>query len=410
MSTIPRLLRDHRFRNYWSAATISSLGDGATSVAVPLTAVLALHANAGQVGFLGTTIWLPSFLFALPLGALADRVRRRHLTMIAADLCRCALLLTVTVCALLNVLSLLQLYLVVFGVGTFSVLFNVCDPTVFVSVVPRADYVNGQSLLRGGQALASLGGPSIGGLLVGLLSAPVAVLVDASSYLASAALLSRVGSTSTAVTAAGRIGLMDGLRFIGRTPTIRRLLSATATINFFDIAVGAVLLLYLTRQLHQPPAIIGVILGVGAAGAFLATLVAGRISRGVGIQRVLLLGCLGYCGSMFLVPLAAGGTPLVVVCMMLASVGSAFGRALVNISAPVIFAEAVPDTQRARTRGAYQFVSIGCASFGGIVGGTLGTYLGLRATLWVVIACSCLSIVWLLPSYFSRTRSISVPA
>jgi MFS family permease len=387
------------------------LGDGATSVAVPLTAVLVLHANAGQVGLLGTTIWLPSFLFALPLGALVDRARRRYLTMIAADLCRCLLLLSVTVCALVNVLGLPQLYLVVFGIGSFSVLFNVCDPTVFVSVVPRADYVNGQSLLRGGQALARLGGPSIGGLLVGLLSAPVAVLVDAFSYLGSAALLSRVGSTSTststaAATSTDRIGLTDGLRFIWRTPAIRRLLSVTATINFFDVAVGAVFLLYLTRGLHLPPAITGVILGVGAAGGFLATLIAGRLSRGMGIEPVLFLGCLGYCGSMFLVPLAAGGTPLVVICLLLASMGSAFGRTLVNICAAAIFAQAVPDSQRSRTRGAYQFVSIGCVSFGGIVGGLLGTHLGLRVTLWVVVACSCLSIVWLLPSHFSRTRSI----
>ena len=133
----PGLLRQRAFRRYWSAQTISMFGDQVSAVAVPYTGILALHADAAEMGYLTAAIWLPSLLFAVHAGAWADRRGHRRRLMIVADLGRAVLLATVPVAAALHLLTLAQLYLVAFAVGSLSVLFTVCDPAMFVAWCPR---------------------------------------------------------------------------------------------------------------------------------------------------------------------------------------------------------------------------------------------------------------------------------
>jgi hypothetical protein len=170
--TVPPLLRDMVFRRYWGASTISLFGDQVSSIAVPLAAVLALHANAAAMGLLTALEWLPSLLFGMHAGAWADRRGKRRQTMIAADLGRAALMATIPVCYALHVLTLAQMFAVTFAAGTLSILFNVSDSTLFVSIVAPDDYVDGQSLLNGSRALSYVAGPSAGGLLAQALTAP----------------------------------------------------------------------------------------------------------------------------------------------------------------------------------------------------------------------------------------------
>ena len=184
---------------------MSMVGDQVTTVAVPLTAVLALHAGAAAMGYLTALEWLPSLLFGMHAGAWADRHGRRRQLMIACDLGRCALLATVPVCWALGVLTLWQLLAVVFAAGTLSILFNVADATMFVSIVAPAQYVDGQSLIYGSRAMSFVVGPSLGGLLTQLLTAPFA-LVDGR------AVVPRVG----VLPAADRPGRAAGGRREGR--------------------------------------------------------------------------------------------------------------------------------------------------------------------------------------------------
>lgn len=142
-NVVPRLLRDTIFRRYWSASTVSMLGDQVSSIAVPLTAVLALHAGAAAMGYLTALQWLPSLLFGMHAGAWVDRRGRRRLTMIGCDLGRFFLLITVPVCWAVHVLTMWQLYAVIFAAGTLSIVFNVADGTLFVSIVPESEYVDG---------------------------------------------------------------------------------------------------------------------------------------------------------------------------------------------------------------------------------------------------------------------------
>ncbi len=183
---IPALLRSTAFRRYWSASTISMFGDQISGIALPLAAVLVLHAGATQMGYLTALEWLPSLLFGLPAGAWVDRRGRRRATMITADLGRAALFASIPVCYALHLMTMAQLYAVTFGAGTLSVAFNVSDATLFVSIVAPERYVDGQSLLYGSRALSFVGGPSLGGVLVQVLTAPFALVADALSFLGSA--------------------------------------------------------------------------------------------------------------------------------------------------------------------------------------------------------------------------------
>src|SRR5579859_5367989 len=207
-------------------------GDQISGVALPLAAVLALHAGAAQMGYLTALEWLPSLLFGLPAGAWVDRRGRRRATMIGADLGRAALFASIPACYALHVLSLPQLYLVTFAAGTLSILFNVSDGTLFVSIVRPAEYVDGQSLLYGSRALSFVGGPSIGGILVQLLSAPFAVAANTLSFLGSAFFLSRIRPAEPPADDASG-SLTAGARFIARSSIVRASLISIALVNFF---------------------------------------------------------------------------------------------------------------------------------------------------------------------------------
>ena len=173
------------------------LGDQIGGIAIPLAAVLVLHVSAPQMGYLTALEWLPSLLFGLHAGAYVDRSGKRRAIMIAADLGRFVLLASLPVGYLLGVLTLAQLLIVTFLAGTLSVLFNVSDATLFQSLLRSDEYVEGNSLIHGSRALSYVAGPSIGGLLVQVLSAPMAILADALSFIGSAFFLVRTKTTAS---------------------------------------------------------------------------------------------------------------------------------------------------------------------------------------------------------------------
>ena len=190
---VPDLLRENRpFRLFFAGQFVSLVGDQVSLIALPLVGILVLHAGPAQMGYLTTAALLPNLLFSLPAGAWVDRRGRRRQVMLAADVGRAALLLSIPVAYGLDVLTIQQLYVVGFLGGTLSVLFYVAYTTLFVSLVPRERYVDAQSLLNGSRALSFVGGPSLGGVLVQIASAPAALAVDALSFLASAFSLSRI--------------------------------------------------------------------------------------------------------------------------------------------------------------------------------------------------------------------------
>jgi MFS family permease len=392
---IPPLLRSRVFRRYWEASTISMFGDQISGLALPLAAVIVLHADAAQMGFLTALEWLPSLLFGLHAGAWADRHGRRRRTMIGADLGRAVLLATVPACYALHLLTLGQLYLVTFAAGTLSILFNVSDATLFVSIVAPEQYVDGQALLYGSRALSFTGGPSIGGLLVQLFTAPFAVIADALSFLGSAFLLSRIQPAEPPADA-GKGAVAAGIRFITGSPVIRASLIGVATINFFNLMFGALFMLYAVRTLHVRPGVLGLVLGAGAVGGVLGSLVTKRIAARMGVGRAYVAGCLAFTAPLLLVPLAR--PPLTLETLITAEFLSGFGMMMLDISIGTIFAVVIPDPLRSRVTGAFQAVNYGTRPVGALLGGLLGTTLGIRPALWVATVGGVAGALLMIPS------------
>jgi MFS family permease len=394
---VPALLRDRMFRRYWSASTVSMFGDQIAGIALPLAAVMVLHAGAAQMGYLTALEWLPSLLFGLPAGAWVDRHGRRRMTMIGADLGRAALFGSIPVCYALHALTLAQLYLVTFAAGTLSIVFNVSDGTLFVSIVAPERYLDGQSLIYGSRALSFVGGPSIGGVLVQALSAPVAVAADALSFLGSALFLSRIRPAEPPADD-GRGSVGAGVRFIARSGIVRASLIAAATVNFFNHMFFALYLLYAVRVLHLRPGVVGVLLGVAAVGGLLGALVTRRVAARIGAGWAFTAGCLLFTAPLVLWPLAGGPMPLVLTMLFMAEFASGFGVMVLDISIGAIFAAVIPDRLRSRVTGAFQAVNYGTRPLGALLGGLLGTAIGLRPALWVATAGGVAGFFLLLPS------------
>ncbi len=401
---IPELLRDTAFRRYWSGQTISMFGDQISSIALPLVAVLALRANPSQMGVLTALLWLPMLIFGLHAGAWVDRRGHRRLTMIAADLGRALLLISIPVCYFAGVLTLWQLYGVAFGEGALSVLFTVSDPTLFVALVPEDKYVNGTSLVYGSRALSFMGGPSAGGLLVQLLTAPGAVFANALSFLGSAFFLSRIRPCEPPAAESGKGSLTAGVKFIKSSPIVRASLLAASVVNFFDFVFITLFVLYAVRYLHVQPGVLGVVLGIGAIGGILGAMVTGRVADRIGVGRAYMLGCLLFIAPLALVPAAAGPRWLVLAMLIAAEFGAGFGVMMLDISVGVIFAVVIPDELRSRVSGAFQAVNYGTRPLGALVGGLLGTFIGPRATLFIAVIGGCTAALTLLPGPMPKFR------
>lgn len=404
---VPALLAENReFRVFWTGESISLFGDQISLLALPLLAVLLLHAGAEQMGYLTAAGLLPNLFFALHAGAWVDRRGRRRQIMIWADVGRAALLLTIPAAYATGRLTLAHVYAVAFLAGTLSVLFNVCYGALFVSMVPRDRYVEGNALLHGSRAFSFVGGPSLGGLLVQLFSAPLAIAADAMSFLASAFCLGRISPAEPPTDPAGRGQVSAGARFIMRTPVVRASLAWGATCNFFNLMFSALFVLYATRVLSIQPGMLGAVLGAGAVGAVLGSTITGRVARRIGIGPTYMLGCVLFPAPLVLVPAASGPALVVLAFLFAARFGSGLGVMVLDISIASIFSALIPHHLRSRVSGAFTLVNMGVRPIGSLAGGWLGSAIGLRPTLWIATVGAIAGVLWLIWSPMPRLRTL----
>lgn len=405
---VPRLLRVNRpFRDFWTGQTISLFGDQIALLAIPLLAVITLHADAQQMGLLAAVELAPSLVFAIHLGAWADRRRSRRDLLIVADLGRATLLFVVPVAALLGGLTMPLLYVVAFLTGSFGVLFMVSEQTVFTSLVRPREYVEANSLLVGSRSLAAVAGKALGGLLVAALTAPVAVAVDAASFLASAFFVRRAEVPEPEVASEDSGGLAAGVRFIRQTPLLQSALLGTATFNIFNTAFWALLVLYATDEMGLGSGAIGVALGIGALGSLLGSAVARGIWRRLGLGRTLILSFVFAAAPLLLVPLSPGPPWLSMVLLTFAEFGSGFGVLTLDISLGSFQAAVIPDPLRSRVWGAILVVNWGVRPVGALAGGLIAAVIGLEATMWIAAIGGIAGVFWLLPSRMSEVEDVS---
>ncbi|MEV4462599.1 MFS transporter [Micromonospora echinofusca] len=403
---MPRLLRERVFRRYWSAQTVSYFGDEISTLALPLLAVLVFEATPAEMGYLTAAALAPNMLFPLLAGAWVDRYPHKRRLMILTDLGRALLLTAVPVAYVLDLLTMPQLYLVAFAVGTLAVIFEVARGPLFVSVVGRADYVEANTLINGSRAMSLVAGPSVGGVLVQVLTAPIALIADALSYVVSAYFLVRIRPTEPAPARGGGLALGAGLGFIARTPMMRALLLGTTTVNLFNFMLIALFVLYATQELGLAPGLLGAVLGASAVGGLIGAALTGRLVRRFGVGPTLLAGFVLFPAPMLLVPLAGGPTPLVVGMLFTAEFLSAVGVMLLDITVGSVQTALTPEALLARVAGARRTVNYGIRPIGALLGGALGSTLGVRPALWIATAGALAGVLWVAFSPVRRLRGL----
>ncbi|MBB5933018.1 MFS family permease [Streptomyces zagrosensis] len=378
-------------------------------LALPLAAVIILHADAAEMGWLATAQLLPALLFSLAAGAWVDRRAQRRRLMIVSDLARAVLIASLPIAYAFDLLSLVQLYVTAFAVGSLTVLFDVCNATLFVSLVPSTRYVEANALINGSRSLSYVAGPSVGGFLVQLLAAPLALVADALTYLISARCLTRIDPAEPPPSTPAKGHFSAGLRWVVGSPVMRATFAASATIQFFNFMFHTLFVLYVTTELGLSAGVLGAILGVGAVGGLVGAATAGRVIRRLGIGRAAILGLALFSMPLLLVPLADGPTPLVLTLLFLAELGCCVGAMFADIAMNSLHAALIPNALRARVTGAYRMLTHGVRPLGALTAGALGSTIGLRPTLWIGTAGAVLSLLWVLPSPVPHIRDLPTP-
>jgi MFS family permease len=408
-STAWTLLRERTFRRYWSAQTISYVGDQVTLLALPLLAVLVLKATPIEMGLLTAAGLAANLVLSLPAGVWVDRRRHRRYVMIVSDVARALLLASVPIAYAFGHLSLTQLYVVAFGIGCFSILFDLSNATMFVCVVPSTGFVQGNSLINGSRAMSFVGGPALGGFLVQLLSAPVALIADSVSYLGSAFNLLRIRPTEPAPEHHKQGQLSAGLKFLMSSRVLWQGIVAVATVNLFNYMFSALVILYVTTSLGVSPGLLGTIIGAASVGALLGSMITSPLVRAIGVGPAYVVGLIVFPLPLVLVPAAGGPRPLVLLLLFLAEFVSGLGVMILDISYGSISAALVPARLRARVAGTTRTLNYGIRPIGALLGGALGSAMGVRHTLWLATIGAVFGVLWLIGSPILRLRTLPEP-
>jgi MFS family permease len=394
------LWRHGDFRRLWAGQTVSVFGSQVTQLALPLAAVLTLHATAFQMGLLSAAGMAPWIAFALLVGVWVDRRLRRRWILVATDLGRAAILLSVPLAAVLHVLSLGQLFAVAFAAGCLTLVFNVAWGSYLNVLVPREQLVDGNAKLMGSYATAQIAGPSIAGVLVQAITAPFAILLDAISFLVSALALRSIRADEPERRlergASLRHDLVLGLRYVRDDPLQRAIAGSAATLNFFGSAILVVLLLYAVHALHLSSGLIGLAFAAGAAGGLLGTQLAPRLTSRLGPGRTILVATIGFPPALAITPLASPGQPAWLAVTILAVAEAIGGSAVMvfDVNTAALRQAATPEHLYGRASGAMSFLTQSAKPLGSLFGGVVATAVGLHPTLWICAAGGLLVIPW----------------
>src|SRR5918994_428202 len=388
------LWRHADFLKLWSAETISQFGTQVSQLALPFVAIVVLDASPFAVAALGTVEFLPFLLFTLPAGVWVDRLRRRAI-LIVADYGRAALLFTVPVAYALDALTMAQLYVVGFLVGTFTVFFDVSYQSYLPALVELERIIEGNSKLEVSRTTAQITGPGVAGGLIGLVTAPYAVLLDAISFLGSGLFLTAIRKEEPKPARAEgtkprmRTELKEGLQYVVHHPLLRPQALCTGTSNFFSNVTFAVFLVYAVRTLDLSAAEIGLIFTIGGPGGLAAARTSQPITGGVGVRRAAGANWATGGSAAFLVPLAPQDFPhpfLVAFGLL-----SSFAIVVYNITQVSLRQAITPERIQGRMNSVMRFLVWGTIPLGSLVGGVLTTFIGLKAPLIVGGCRTCFS-------------------
>jgi MFS family permease len=404
------LWRHPDFLRLWSAQGVSAIGSQVTLLALPLTAILVLHARAFEVALLFTAATLPYLVFGIPVGVWVDRVRRRP-AMVVTDVGRALLLISVPAAYGAGILTLAHLYVVAAVNGALSVVFEIASQAYLPSVVTRPQLIEANAKFEATRVVAQATGPGAGGVLVSLATAPVALVADAASFVASACLIASISKGHETLQTAGadadvkRRDLREGARYVLGHRYLRPLLVAHSLANLALGLVWSIVIVYAVRELGLTAAVVGAVLSLGQLGGFAGAALGRRIANVAGVGRVVVAAFFLFGPATLLL----AGAPRSAAILFLA-----FGwtlenlaRALYGICATSVRQALVPDRLQARVTGFLTTAGTGAFPLGTAVGGALAAVAGLRGAMIVGAVVSFLPFVPVAASPVRSLRELS---
>lgn len=392
------------FRRLWIGESVSQVGTMLSQMALPLIAILSLHASTFQVGLVGAFQTVAFAVVGLPAGAWVERMRFR-LVLITNDVIRALALASIPLARLAGVLTIWQLYVVALLVGVSTVFFDVAYQSYLPALIDRSRLVEGNAKLQASESVSQFAGPTIGGLLIQAITAPYAVLATALSFLWSAGW---VGSIRTREPKPARKPdrnllreIRAGLRFVLGNRMLRAIALCTGTANLYNSAVLAVIYVLLARKLHVSPGVIGLITAGSAVGGVLGSLVAARFARVVGQGPAIWI-AMAACGpAAFIAPFVHRDWTLVLLAAAMA--WTSLGAVVYNINQVSFRQGLCPPDLLGRMNATMRFLVWGTMPFGSFIGGVLGGAIGLRQTLFLAAVGESLAF---LPVFFSPLRRL----
>ncbi len=392
------------FRRLWIGETVSQFGTFISQLALPLVAILVLHASTFEVGLLAALEMLAFLIIGLPAGAWVDRMRYRWV-LVANDLIRAAALGSIPVAHLLGVLTIGQLYVVALLTGVGTVFFDVAYQSYLPALVDRQALVEGNSKLQASESVAQIAGPGVGGVLIQVFTAPYAVLIDAVSFLWSASWVAAIKARPPKPPRKpdrhlGR-EVVEGLRFVLGNRLLRAIAACTGSANLFANVAFPVYYILLARELDLSAGIIGLFTSVAAVGGLIGSLLAPRIAARLGQGPTIWISIAVSLPGAFVVPFVHRDWTLGL--LALAQLVGWGATVVYNITQVSFRQGLTPPALLGRMNATMRFFVWGTIPLGALLGGILGATIGVRDTLLIAAIGG---VVALLPVLLSPLRTM----
>jgi MFS family permease len=382
----PSLWRHRDFLLFWSGETVSLFGSQVTLLALPLTAILVLHATPWELGLLNAAGYAPFLLATLPAGAWLDRERKRPI-LLASSVLRAAIVAIVPLASALGWLRLEVLVGVALAHGILTVVYDVGWLSFVPSLVRRDQVVSANSRLQASASAAQVGGPGVGGVLIQVLSAPMALVVDAASFAFSAITLASIKTPEPKPREDLERHLLaeitEGLRVTFQRPLLRAMALNAGAFNLFDQVIFTAFLLYAVGPLGLAPGLVGAVISAGAIGGLVGAVAAESVGRRLGIGRAMITMSVVASSTAVAIPLLAGPQPLIVVALAAVFFGQGLGLGVTNVHFVSLRQSITPANMLGRMNASYRTISFGAIPLGALLGGALAEMVGLRAALLV---------------------------
>lgn len=387
VSDRPRsLFRDGNFLTMWGGQALAQLGSQIAELAIPVVAVLLLHANEFEVGVLNAAFVAAFLVVGLPAGAWVDRMRKRHV-MIVADVVRAVALAAIPLLWWAGALEIWHLLLVGATIGVASVFFDVSYQSIVPSLVPSRQIAEANGKLEATSQVAGIAGPAVGGWLIAVLTAPFAVIITVGTYVVSfvALLFTRDSEVVAPRQERQPIGheIAEGLRWVFGNPLLRRIVGTTGTSNFFTTMSSTLLPLFLLRELGFSVQSMGLIFSLGAIGGLVGAIATPRIIALVGEARAIPISAIAFSVIALLLPVAATVPDVAFALLVAQSFVGSFTVLVYNITQVTFRQRITPRRLLGRMNASIRFVVWGVMPIAALIAGGLGTWLGVVPAMWI---------------------------